>query len=209
MSAVVVSAIVGAGLLVVLSVAMLSVYRIVIIPSGAMEPTLRVNSAIAVNRFDHAPHTGDIVVFQARDSFHGVGGSFVKRVIAQPGETVACCTQGAVTRNGQPLVEPYTMPGDAEMTFPSVTVPGQRLWVMGDHRANSADSRFHQSDSHHGTIAKNDVTGVVAFHGTRSAVYAWVLGRAAVIALAGGLLVGLVLSLTRRLRKANEGELPA
>ena len=203
LSTVVVGALVAGGAMVVLTVAMmLFVYRIMIVPSSSMAPTLPAHSSIAINRLDHSPHDGDIIVFIARDNY-GVGGALAKRVVAEQGETVACCTHGAVTRDGQPLVESYTMSGDDEMTFPAVTVPAKRLWVMGDHRANSADSRSHQSDAHHGTIAESDVTGTVAFHGSRSLVYAWVLGRAALIALPLGLVVGLVLALTRRLRQAG------
>jgi hypothetical protein len=80
---------------------------------------------------------------------------------------------------------------------------------MGDHRANSADSRFHQADSHHGTIAERDVTGVVEFHGSRLGAYAWVLGRAALIAVGIGLLVTFTVAMIRRRRDASGRQVPA
>ena len=109
---------------------------------------------------------GDVVVFDGRGSFAplnsgkgplvdflagaghwlGLAGSdsiYVKRVIGLPGDRVACCDgTGRLTVNGQPVAEPYLYGGDAasELTF-SVAVPAGRLWLMGDHRSMSADSR--------------------------------------------------------------------
>lgn len=91
---------------------------------------------------------------------------FVKRVIATAGQTVQCCdAQGRVTVDGQPLREPYIFennpigPGPAGRSFGPVTVPEGRLWVMGDHRSASADSRVHVADQYSGTIAVKDVIG--------------------------------------------------
>jgi signal peptidase I len=87
---------------------------------------------------------------------------FVKRVIATAGQTVQCCdAQGRVVVDGKPLNEPYIFentPIDSR-AFAPVTVPPGRLWVMGDHRSDSADSRYHVSDRYHGTIAVSDVIG--------------------------------------------------
>jgi signal peptidase I len=95
----------------------------------------------------------------------------IKRVIGVPGDKVACCTEGKVTVNGIPLDEPYIYPGDkpSDRQF-SVTVPPNRLWVMGDHRSLSADSRVHMSDPGNGTIPADNVVG-------RAFVLVWPLGR--------------------------------
>lgn len=85
----------------------------------------------------------------------------IKRVIAVGGDTVMCCdAKGRVTVNGAPLDEPYVSPGNApsEIRF-EVQVPPGRLFVMGDHRANSADSRFHLDEAFDGTIDEEGVVG--------------------------------------------------
>jgi signal peptidase I len=87
---------------------------------------------------------------------------YIKRVIGTPGDHVACCNpQGLMTVNGVPLHEKsYLYPGAApsQIHF-SVTVPKGRLWVMGDNRAVSDDSRLHTSDPGGGTIPENMVIG--------------------------------------------------
>jgi signal peptidase I len=96
---------------------------------------------------------------------------FIKRVIAVGGQTVQCCdTHGRVMVDGKPLTEPYIYvdgpPVEGTGPFGPVLVPPGRLWVMGDHRNNSADSRAHISDPEHGTVAVADVIG-------RAFVIAW------------------------------------
>jgi signal peptidase I len=90
------------------------------------------------------------------------GTDYVKRVIGIPGDHVVCCdTQGRVTVNGVPLSESsYIYPGDAPslMKF-DVTVPPGRLFVLGDHRSDSADSRYHPDAPGKGTIPENEVVG--------------------------------------------------
>jgi signal peptidase I len=102
--------------------------------------------------------------------FHDIGSAlgvaapsskdFIKRVIAVGGDHVVCCdSSGRITVNGVPLDEPYIYPGAKPSDQPfDVTVAKGRLWVMGDNRGGSADSRSHTQD-HDGTIPQNDVIG--------------------------------------------------
>jgi signal peptidase I len=86
----------------------------------------------------------------------------IKRVLGVPGDRVACCNaRGEVTVNGVPLDEQsYLYPGNApSATHFSMTVPPGRLWVMGDHRAVSYDSRGHMMDPGNGTVPENMVIG--------------------------------------------------
>jgi signal peptidase I len=132
-------------------------------------------------------HRGDIVVFdgtgswdfdtppassnifsKAVDEVEGLVGIskdpniYIKRVIGLPGDHVACCNAaGQVTVNGVPLSESsYLYPGNAPSTQKfSITVPAGRLWVMGDHRLVSYDSRGHLGDPGGGTIPESGVLG--------------------------------------------------
>ncbi len=144
-------------------------FEIYYIPSGSMEPTLQVADRVLVDRngFDDGGiRHGDLVVFDGRGSFAplhsddplplaavtslgewlGLIGSdtvYVKRVIGLPGDRVTCCGDaGRILVNGEPLEENYLYSQDAasELEF-DVRVPGGKLWLMGDHRSVSADSR--------------------------------------------------------------------
>src|SRR6266516_3155471 len=88
---------------------------------------------------------------------------YIKRVIGLPGDHVVCCVSGKVTVNGVPLNEAsYLFPGASpSMQRFSVVVPRGRLWVMGDNRAISDDSRGHKSDGFpaNGTVPENEVAG--------------------------------------------------
>jgi signal peptidase I len=86
---------------------------------------------------------------------------YIKRVIGVPGDTVACCTRGLVTVNGVPLHErSYLFPGAIPSQIPfHIKIPRGRLWVMGDNRLVSDDSRLHRSDPGNGTIPENKVIG--------------------------------------------------
>ncbi|WP_394297269.1 signal peptidase I [Streptomyces rimosus] len=96
----------------------------------------------------------------------------IKRVVGVGGDTVKCCDkQGHVTVNGTPLDEPYIHPGNppSQFTF-EVKVPAGRIFVMGDHRSNSADSRYHLDEPYRGTISVDSVVG-------RAVVIAWPVGH--------------------------------
>ncbi len=116
----------------------------------------------------------DDTVRRALDSVGGLFGTpvgqtdYVKRVIGVPGDHVSCCTaQGLLTVNGVPLHEQsYLFPGDQAGSAPegiqgyfSVTVPAGYLWVLGDHRGVSDDSRGHRADPGNGMIPENKVIG--------------------------------------------------
>jgi signal peptidase I len=116
----------------------------------------------------------DDTVRRALDSVGGLFGTpvdqtdYVKRVIGVPGDHVSCCTaQGLVTVNGMPLHEQsYLYPGDQPGSAPagiaghfSVTVPPGYLWVLGDHRGVSDDSRGHRPDPGNGMIPESKVIG--------------------------------------------------
>ena len=118
------------------------------IPSESMKPTLKVHDRILVNKLSyhtHAVHRGDIVVFK-RSALKGTQESqikdLVKRVIGLPGDTVSTTPDGHVLINNHQLVEPYTHGQPTVPGIPTVVIPAHHLWVMGDNRTNSADSRY-------------------------------------------------------------------
>jgi signal peptidase I len=120
------------------------------IPSASMETTLNINDRVVVQKFDlNNIHRGDVIVFADPDNWLAgedvSDGYLVKRVIGLPGDTVACCdAAGRVQVNGVGITEPYVKAGEApsQDTF-SQAVPAGELWVMGDNRDESADSRYH------------------------------------------------------------------
>lgn len=87
----------------------------------------------------------------------------VKRVIGVAGDHIVCCTKNEkLSINGVEVIEPYIYAGNkpSEMKF-DVTVPAGKIWVMGDHRGASADSRYHQEDINKGFVPLARVTGRV------------------------------------------------
>jgi signal peptidase I len=134
------------------------------IPSGSMETTLERPDRVLVNKVVYhfrGIKRGDVVVFNAPVSWRQPGEKdFIKRVIGLPGDRVTCCdSAGRMTVDGQSLIEPYVYPGNApsEVRF-DVTVPKGRLFVCGDHRDVSADSRRHL-DENKGTIPQSSLVG--------------------------------------------------
>ncbi len=113
------------------------------IPSGSMEHTLEIRDRVLVNKLSyrlHDVHRGDIVVFERPPDEQGDIKDLIKRVVALPNETVEG-REGRVLVDGKPLREPYLSEGTVTAPFPSFRVPEGQVWVMGDNRSNSKDSR--------------------------------------------------------------------
>jgi len=159
------------------------------VPSGSMRPLFVDDDRILVQKVSYwngPVKRGDVVVFDdpggrwlgvegaprlspvqkalSEVGLYPTGGHLVKRVIGVGGDRVVCCDkQGRVTVNGVPLSEKsYIMRGASPSDRPfDVTVPRGRLWVMGDNRSNSEDSRYHQDLPGGGTVPAKDVVGKV------------------------------------------------
>ena len=86
----------------------------------------------------------------------------VKRVMGVAGDKVICCDNGKLTINGKETSEPYIFAGNkaSDLDF-NITVPEGKIWVMGDHRGSSADSRYHQDDVNNGFVPVSKITGQV------------------------------------------------
>ena len=161
------------------------------IPSGSMENTLQIKDRVAVNRLPFIGDDikrGDVVVFRdpagwlpeasapsgnvvtsaIRDGLVLVGvvpnpakQYLVKRVIGVAGDNVVAKDQ-VLTINGKPTSEPYIFAGNTPSdTDFNITVPEGKVWVMGDHRGASGDSRVHQDDVNNGMVPVEKITGRV------------------------------------------------
>jgi len=128
------------------------------IPSRSMEPTLAVGDRVLVNKLSYDVHEvnrGDVVVFHLPPEEVGPDGikDLIKRVIALPGEVIES-RDGVVYVDDRRLIEPYLPDGGP--TGPEIerqTVPDGHVFVMGDNRDNSADSRVR------GPVAIDDIVG--------------------------------------------------
>lgn len=162
------------------------------IPSASMLPQLQIDDRVVVSKLSyrlHDPRRGDIVVFDCpavscmnekrddggvkgllRKVAEGVGvvqpsaEEFIKRVVGLPGETVEG-RDGVVYIDGRRLIEPYLSANTTTSDFAPVEVPAEHLWVMGDNRTNSSDSRVF------GAIPESTVVG-------RTVVRVWPLTNA-------------------------------
>jgi signal peptidase I len=136
------------------------------VPSGSMAPTVRAGDWVAYKPFDLQSQVerGEIIVFNAPSSWTLGDGPerFIKRVIGVGGDHVVCCDPGGhITDNGTVLREPYLPGGKASDVSFDVQVPSGFVWVMGDNRNESLDSRAYISDGQHGCIPVKNVTGIV------------------------------------------------
>jgi signal peptidase I len=137
------------------------------IPSESMVPTLKVGDRVLVNKLSYSRgdiERGDIVVF-SRPGGPGADGiaDLIKRVVALPGETVEG-RDGAVYVDGRRLEETYLADGVTTGPFPPFTVPADEVWLMGDNRGASDDSRRFKS------VSFDDVVG-------RAFVVIWPVGE--------------------------------
>ena len=136
------------------------VYQAYAIPSGSMETTIMTNDMVFTEKISyrmHEPEAGDIVTF---DDPADPARTLIKRVIATEGQVVDLA-DGYVYVDGVRLTEPYTnalpsYPLSSRITYP-YEVPDDMLWVMGDNRTNSSDSRAF------GAIPVSSVTGKAVF----------------------------------------------
>ena len=162
------------------------VVQIYEIPSGSMERTLRDGDKVAVPMYGSDDvERGDVIVFSDPDDWlhvkeptglrgatqrlmvsvnllpENTGHHLVKRVVGVGGDHVVADGKGTLSVNGVAIKEPYVKDGQSpSLTSFDVTVPQGYVWVMGDNRSNSADSRYHRDDAHGGFVPLKNVVGV-------------------------------------------------
>lgn len=142
------------------------------IPSGSMEKTLHgcpgcQGDRVLVDKVEYhfrGIARGNVIVFVSPPSWRSdpADKDWIKRVIGLSGDHVSCCDkQGRLQINGHSINEKYVYPGDAPSAIPfSITVPKGRLFLCGDHRSNSDDSRHHfDFAGGTGTVSESSVIG--------------------------------------------------
>jgi len=169
------------------------VVQIYEIPSGSMERTLRDGDKVAVPMYGSDDvERGDVIVFSDPDDWlhvkeptglrgatqrlmvsvnllpENTGHHLVKRVVGVGGDHVVADGKGTLSVNGVAIKEPYVKDGQSpSLTSFDIIVPQGYVWVMGDNRGNSADSRYHRDDAHGGFVPLTNVVGVA------KAVFSW------------------------------------
>lgn len=159
-------AVVLVGAVLVALVLRASLFQAFYIPSESMETTLLIDDRVLVNKISYRLHDinrGDIVVFARPDDQAGEIRDLIKRVVALPGESIEA-RDNSLFINGQRLEEPYLDPNVITVDFGPEVVPEGQVFVMGDNRTESYDSRVF------GAIDQDRVVG-------RAFVLFWPLNR--------------------------------
>ncbi|MDX6759635.1 MULTISPECIES: signal peptidase I [Streptomyces] len=167
-----------------------------VIPSDHMRPTHPAGGSMDFNTLATGVDRGDVVLFDA--AAWGERHLAIERVIAVGGDRIAYTPgERTLTLNGKPLDEPYVLNGDPVAGSPGafdVTVPEGRLFLLGDNRGNSADSRYRSEASEGGTVPREAVRATFIDEGAPLVVGL----RSAALAGAGVLFAGAVLGLAAR-----------
>lgn len=147
---------------VVLGFLILQVVKPTIVKEHSMEPTLHENDYIFLSKQAYrfgTPEYGDIIVFHTDlRQENGKEKLLIKRIVGMAGDTISV-SDGIVYRNGEALQEDYTLDGCTLKPMEEVTVPEDSLFVMGDNRQNSIDSR----DGSIGFLAEDKIVGQAVF----------------------------------------------
>ncbi|MEV6316418.1 signal peptidase I [Streptomyces sp. NPDC051776] len=136
-------------------------YQPYTVPTDSMEPTVDTGARVLAQRIDGGDvRRGDVVVF--KDELWG-DLPMVKRVVGVGGDKIACCDkQGRLTVNGKPVAESYLPKGEpASPSDFDTAVPKGHLFLLGDHRSTSQDSRVHLADGDHGSVPRGAVSARV------------------------------------------------
>ncbi|NJP65536.1 signal peptidase I [Streptomyces spiramenti] len=153
-------------------------YQPYLVPTDSMAPTVSANDRVVAQRIDgHEVRRGDIVVF--RDAAWSEL-PMVKRVVGVGGDHVTCCDEGGLLQvNGNPVPEPYRAgDGPASRHDFDARVPAGELFLLGDERLDSVDSRSLLADGGTGTVAEDAVVA-------RVEAVAWPPGRAGLVSRPG------------------------